>query len=162
MRGVRFSGKVMWKLFFPGVLMIVISFGSFLIPVNLPMPRVATTMIALLAFMYLYRGVLSQVPATGTSWLEEFYFVGIGFMMLNVFGHIASFRLQKYEYKIFGTLFYRHCDRFCILIGSSTFFLGISCRLHIRDCENAYAAVPMVARRELTHPQLPPGEKRPA
>lgn len=144
MRGTRAASKVMLKYWCPGVLMTTVSFASFLIPISMSMPRVATTMIALLAFVQLYREIASVVPSSGTSWLEEFYIIGTGFLMLNTIGHVVSFRLHKYEFKVLGTHFYRHCDRFCFAISPIAFVLIMACRLYTRDCMNVWAALPIL------------------
>lgn len=78
----------------PGIIMMIVGFAAFKLPVALTMPRVAVTMIALLTFVSKGIHVLKLVPPRGISWVEEFYLLGMFVMLLNMVGHIAAFQSQ--------------------------------------------------------------------
>merc|ERR1712072_969617 len=76
----------------PGIYLVVLGYASFYIPPRMAMPRVATTMIALLSFLNKMTAVLSQLPPTGTSIVQLFYETGGFCLFLNMLGHILVFR----------------------------------------------------------------------
>eukprot|EP00928_Gymnodinium_smaydae_P069900 TRINITY_DN5372_c0_g4_i1.p1 TRINITY_DN5372_c0_g4~~TRINITY_DN5372_c0_g4_i1.p1 ORF type:complete len:575 (+),score=40.75 TRINITY_DN5372_c0_g4_i1:94-1725(+) len=92
MRGTRVFSKDLLMHLGPGVLLSVIGFGSFLIPHNMAMPRVATTMIALLTFVNKGSVVVRVMPSVGLNIVEEFYIWGMVVMMVNMIGHILSWK----------------------------------------------------------------------
>merc|ERR1712079_901045 len=70
--------------------MSVIGFGSFLLPTSMAMPRIATTMIALLCLVSKSVQVLKTLPPHHISWMEEFYLMGAFAMWLNMMGHFVA------------------------------------------------------------------------
>eukprot|EP00928_Gymnodinium_smaydae_P069901 TRINITY_DN5372_c0_g5_i1.p1 TRINITY_DN5372_c0_g5~~TRINITY_DN5372_c0_g5_i1.p1 ORF type:complete len:553 (+),score=51.18 TRINITY_DN5372_c0_g5_i1:84-1742(+) len=92
MRGKRVFTKNLVMLFVPGLLLSFIGFGSFLIPYTMAMPRVATTMIALLTFVNKGSVAIAVMPSVGFNVIEEFYIFGMIIMMVNMIGHILSWK----------------------------------------------------------------------
>eukprot|EP00931_Biecheleriopsis_adriatica_P018215 TRINITY_DN1282_c2_g1_i1.p1 TRINITY_DN1282_c2_g1~~TRINITY_DN1282_c2_g1_i1.p1 ORF type:complete len:307 (+),score=31.58 TRINITY_DN1282_c2_g1_i1:354-1274(+) len=129
MVGRRYFTKTVTLQIIPGVVMCIIGFSSFLIPDKMAMPRVASTMIALLTFVGKGTSVVSSMPTTGMSIVEEFYIWGVGTMFVNMMGHIISWQYPKMspliaELQLGFTVF--------------LFVLVLSVSMHARHC--AYVA----------------------
>jgi len=119
-----------WKMPFckwvlPGVVMIVIGFSSFVIPSDYRMPRVATTMIAMLTFVNGSTAAFNALPATGTSWILEFYLLGTFALCVNMIGHVASFRYERLAPII---------EDIALAIGFFGLTFCLALRLHFRVC----------------------------
>merc|ERR1711972_715464 len=80
----------------PGIAFLIIGFASFFLPTGAHMPRIATCMIAALSLMGKGIAVLDKLPAVGRSWMEDFYMCSYWAMLVNLLGHIASFRVPRY------------------------------------------------------------------
>lgn len=78
----------------PGIVMMVIGLVSFLIPVELAMPRVTTTMIALLTFVGQGAMVTADLARHGWSVVESFYLGGVMLILFYMIGHILSFHFD--------------------------------------------------------------------
>lgn len=124
--GDRLLGKLLASELLPGALLFVIGFLSFRIPKEMAMPRVATSMIALMTFVGKGTAVISRAPPVRQSWLEFFYVVGTFAMFQNMIGHIAMFRYPI----LAGPL-----NHFNISVVPSFFILLFAICLHSYDCE---------------------------
>ncbi|CAJ1375444.1 unnamed protein product [Effrenium voratum] len=131
MSGTRQSEALLKIYLWPSIIYGLMGFQAFALGVKLAMPRVATTMLALLSLTNLRNQVMNTLPSSGaTSWLEEYFLLSISFMLLNLMGHAASFHLdatgrhhtQKMvnKFNLWGVL--------------SLFVLIVIARLHVREC----------------------------
>lgn len=125
MQGARQVSKALLVDIVPGAVMTIISFASFLLPNNMAMPRVATTMIALLTFVNKGSSVMSKMPSKGMSIIEEFYIFGVVVMLINLLGHIVSF-----AHPAKATL----VSDLQLGLTSLSFALFLTARLHSRTC----------------------------
>eukprot|EP00929_Paragymnodinium_shiwhaense_P116687 TRINITY_DN864_c0_g1_i1.p1 TRINITY_DN864_c0_g1~~TRINITY_DN864_c0_g1_i1.p1 ORF type:complete len:555 (+),score=108.85 TRINITY_DN864_c0_g1_i1:94-1758(+) len=94
MTGVRQYWKLLELFIVPSAAVSIMSFLSFKMRVNLFMPRVATTMIAMLTQINLKSNLSQRLPVTGkTSWMEFYFLMAIAFMLTNLVGHVFSFNM---------------------------------------------------------------------
>ncbi|CAE8598866.1 unnamed protein product, partial [Polarella glacialis] len=81
---------------FPSVIYSGMGFLSFYMPVEMSMPRVATTMLALLSLSSLRVQLVNSIPSSGPmSFMEEYLLLSIFMMYLNLLGHVVSFYYMK-------------------------------------------------------------------
>eukprot|EP00928_Gymnodinium_smaydae_P096587 TRINITY_DN8566_c0_g1_i1.p1 TRINITY_DN8566_c0_g1~~TRINITY_DN8566_c0_g1_i1.p1 ORF type:complete len:557 (+),score=27.94 TRINITY_DN8566_c0_g1_i1:84-1754(+) len=125
MRATRAFTKSLLMHFVPGLLLSIIGFGSFLVPYNMAMPRVATTMISLLTFVNKGNSVVGAMPSGGLNVVEEFYIWGMVVMMVNMIGHILSWKMP-----IIAPLVNELQLGFVFL----TFVLYFFCSIYARGC----------------------------
>lgn len=90
MRGLRSWDHPFMIDFLPGAMLTIIGFGSFWVPVSQAMPRIATTLIALLCLLSKSIQVDAILPDHDISWIEEFYLLGSCVMFINMIGHFVS------------------------------------------------------------------------
>eukprot|EP00927_Polykrikos_kofoidii_P022847 TRINITY_DN21205_c0_g1_i3.p1 TRINITY_DN21205_c0_g1~~TRINITY_DN21205_c0_g1_i3.p1 ORF type:complete len:516 (+),score=54.28 TRINITY_DN21205_c0_g1_i3:168-1550(+) len=96
MEGIREGGFVMTEEFLPAFLFCMMSVVTFVIAPKLAMPRMSTTMVALLNLNLTRRSIMNTMPKTGeSSWLIDSMTVGILSMMTNVFAHVLSARWES-------------------------------------------------------------------
>eukprot|EP00929_Paragymnodinium_shiwhaense_P082755 TRINITY_DN4376_c0_g1_i2.p1 TRINITY_DN4376_c0_g1~~TRINITY_DN4376_c0_g1_i2.p1 ORF type:complete len:505 (-),score=107.14 TRINITY_DN4376_c0_g1_i2:132-1646(-) len=96
MSGTREYTKLMETWILPSTCVTLMSFLSFKINVKSAMPRIATTMIAMLTLINLKMSVANRMPVTGnTSWLEFLLGTGTVFMLMNLCGHVIAFWLNE-------------------------------------------------------------------
>lgn len=101
MKGVRDYRKLMYNFLLPSVLVSMMSFASFQMDITMAMPRVATTMIAMLAQINMRNALVKQLPSSGDStWLETYFFFAMTFMFINLFGHVLAMKAHKKGYPI--------------------------------------------------------------
>ncbi|CAE7306486.1 unnamed protein product [Symbiodinium sp. CCMP2592] len=126
MTGTRQWPALLKTYMWPSVVYGVMGFMSFSLGVKLSMPRVATTMLALLSLTNLRNQVIALLPLSQkTSWLEEYFLIAISFMFLNLLGHAASFHRHHTQ---------RMVNKFNLWGVFSVFVLVVVARLHIREC----------------------------
>jgi len=131
-RGVRQWWTVFMGYMLPSLIYSAMGFVSFALSVKLTMPRIATTMLALISLTNLRNTVMNMLPAAGnTSWLEEYLLISLLFMLLNLVGHAFSFFLDSHG---------KHSLQMAVNKVNS---LGMVCvcffvtsfRLHTRQCD---------------------------
>eukprot|EP00812_Abedinium_dasypus_P004914 NODE_1613_length_1101_cov_307.620459.p2 GENE.NODE_1613_length_1101_cov_307.620459~~NODE_1613_length_1101_cov_307.620459.p2 ORF type:complete len:202 (+),score=52.47 NODE_1613_length_1101_cov_307.620459:3-608(+) len=71
--------------------MVAVAFLSTALPVASQMPRIATCMIALLTFVNKSTVVLSVLPLTGHSIVEDFYVAGMVVLLMLMVNHALAF-----------------------------------------------------------------------
>merc|ERR1712224_888367 len=113
MRGDRVYTKILTTFLLPCICVSMMSFLSFSMDVKKTMPRIATTMIAMLTQINLRLSIASMLPTTGTlSWLEFTLLSGVFFMMLNLIGHIICFGMDDSGHKkiltVLDKIFFGH------------------------------------------------------
>merc|ERR1712224_367882 len=76
----------------PSLIFILLSFGSFRLGIKMSMPRVATSMIALLNLTSLKNALTAKLPQGGEpAWLDEYMMLGQFFMFFNMLCHMLAF-----------------------------------------------------------------------
>jgi hypothetical protein len=74
MYGHRLKTRVILNFIMPSLLVSMMSFASFQLPVGMAMPRVATTMIAMLTLINLRNALSKMLPGSGgLSWIEYYF-----------------------------------------------------------------------------------------
>jgi len=132
MVGIRNSGPLLKNYMWPSIIYGLMGFLAFALGVKLSMPRVATTMLALLSLTNLRNQVIALLPnSEDASWLEEYFLIAISFMFLNLIGHAASFHLdsigRQHTQKI--------VNKFNLWGMLAVFVAVVIARLHLRHCE---------------------------
>lgn len=131
MTGTRQWNTLLQTYIWPSAVYGMMGFQAFALGVKLAMPRVATTMLALLSLTSLRNQVIALLPGSGsTSWMEEYFLIAISFMFLNLVGHAASFHLDAIG---------RHhtqkmVNKFNLWAMLCFFILVVTARLHVRNC----------------------------
>jgi len=131
MTGTRAWSALLKTYIWPSIVYGLMGFEAFALGVKHAMPRVATTMLALLSLTSLRNQVIALVPASGaTSWMEEYFLIAISFMFFNLIGHAASFHLDAIG---------RHhtqlmVNKFNLWAMMAVFVLVVLLRLHMRAC----------------------------
>ncbi|CAK9019004.1 unnamed protein product [Durusdinium trenchii] len=131
MTGTRHWAALLKTYIWPSIIYGLMGFLAFTLGVKLAMPRVATTMLALLSLTNLRNQVIGLLPTTDSaSWMEEYFLIAISFMLLNLLGHAASFHLDASG---------RHhtqkmMNKFNLWGVFSVFVLVVLVRLHTRNC----------------------------
>jgi len=132
MDGIREWGAIFNSYMWPSLIFTMMGFLSFTLDVKMSMPRVATTMLALVSLTSLRNSVVATLPASGSiSWLEEYFLVSKTFMFLNLAGHAISFYLDATGRKGLQRLANK-CNFFGMLW---VLWLIVFARLHVRQCE---------------------------
>jgi len=131
MKGIRQSQPLITAYLWPSIVYSLMGFLAFGLDVRFAMPRIATTMLALVSLTNLRNQVLTLVPSSGdTSWMEEYFLIAVTFMFLNLVGHTTSFYLESV-----GHLQMQKMVNKVNLWGMlSIFILVVLARLHVRDC----------------------------
>lgn len=93
--GTRYGTKKLINWIIPGAIMLVVGFSSVCMPISLKMPRVATTMIAMLTFVNKANSAFSSLPSIGTSLIVEFYMLGSFSLCVNMLAHVIVFRYES-------------------------------------------------------------------
>ncbi|CAE8625473.1 unnamed protein product [Polarella glacialis] len=117
----------------PSIIYSAMGFASFYMPVEMSMPRVATTMLALLSLSSLRVQLTNSIPSSGAmSFMEEYFLLSIFAMYFNLVGHIVSFYFQKLKRPDLA----HFVDNFSRTVCLSIFLIVLACRLYVRDCPN--------------------------
>lgn len=124
--GMRAWKTPLSKWVIPGFVMLVIGFSSVFIPVAQKMPRVATTMIAMLTFINRSTAAFNAMSTTGTSWILEFYVLGTISLCVNMLGHVVSFRDDRLA-PVVGDL--------SLAVGFFGILFCLAVSFHLRACE---------------------------
>jgi len=96
MTGSRSNGRIIITFLLPAILVTMMSFASFMLHVSNAMPRIATTMIAMLTLINLRNALARSLPGSGNlSWMEQYFMFSTIFMFLNLCCHIAAMSLHK-------------------------------------------------------------------
>lgn len=136
-REIRFKLQM---FIFPSVMFIMLSFLSFHFRVDLAMPRVATTMIALLNINLLRNEAQRQMPMVEEfSWMEEFLFAGVAALFLNMVSHAVAFHFASRP----GVN--ELIDDTSGVVCPPLFFLYVFSRLSARECKVSAEAGALVA-----------------
>lgn len=138
MTGIRDPELIIMSDLVPGIVMVIVGFSAVWMPSGGPfaMPRIATTMIAMLSFIAKGSAVMSRAPATGgLSWLAHFFVAGVFVMLIVMLGHIQAFK-SGHEH-LFLRIFNRYFNFFGYI-----FFLFVD--LTSRNCAHVPSAVPIV------------------
>ncbi|CAE8673773.1 unnamed protein product [Polarella glacialis] len=124
----------LFKLYMvPSIIYSAMGFASFYMPVEMSMPRVATTMLALLSLSSLRVQLTNSIPSSGAmSFMEEYFLLSIFAMYFNLVGHIVSFYFQKLKRPDLA----HFVDNFSRTVCLSIFLIVLACRLYVRDCPN--------------------------
>lgn len=110
----------------PGALMLITGFAAFLMPDSFAMPRVGTTMIALMTFVTKGSSVFAEMPTIDVSFLEFFYLAGTGTMLLNMIGHVLVLAYPRLS---------EITDFFALQVTLWAFFVVLAAFLHSKGCE---------------------------
>ncbi|CAJ1354715.1 unnamed protein product [Effrenium voratum] len=148
MEGVRQWAPLFNSYMWPSLMFSAMGFMAFTLDVKMSMPRVATTMLALVSVTNLRNRLLNLLPSAGDiSWMEEYFLVGMTFMLLNLAGHAVSFYLDSIGQKDLQRL----VNKVNLWGMLSIMWLIIICRLHVRQCElvDATATAILVALSSL-------------
>jgi hypothetical protein len=118
----------------PSMIFICLSFCTFKLGVKLSMPRVATSMIALLNLTSLKNAITAKLPQSGEpAWLDEYMMLGQIFMFLNMLGHGWGFHLDTQGKAAWQKFF----DDVSLYVSGSLFIMVVLIRLHVRECHEA-------------------------
>ncbi|CAK9021282.1 Uncharacterized protein SCF082_LOCUS15274, partial [Durusdinium trenchii] len=132
MDGIRQSEAIFNSYMWPSLIFTMMGFLAFALDVKMSMPRVATTMLALVSLTNLRNSVVATLPTSGSiSWMEEYFLVSKTFMFLNLAGHAISFYLDAIGKKDLQKLMNKFNLWGMLLI----MWLIVICRLHVRQCE---------------------------
>lgn len=132
MDGIREWSAIFNSYMWPSLIFTMMGFLAFTLDVKMAMPRVATTMLALVSLTNLRNSVVATLPTSGSiSWLEEYFLVSKTFMFLNLAGHAISFYLDATGRKDLQRLANK-CNFFGMLW---VMWLIVFARLHARHCE---------------------------
>jgi len=133
MTGIRQWDHIAKGYLWPSFTFSAMGFISFLFSVKLAMPRVATTMLALISLTNFRNALMAHLPSSGnTSWIEEYFLIAMTFMLLNLCGHALSFYLDG-----IGKSDWQHMvNKFNFFGMLSISLLSMTARLHVRGCEN--------------------------
>ena len=132
MNGVRQTASVFNSYMWPSLIFTLMGFLAFALDVKMAMPRVGTTMLALVSLTNLRNSVVATLPTSGSiSWLEEYFLVSKTFMFLNLAGHALSFYLDAIGKKNLQKLI----NRFNIWGMLLIMYLIVAGRLLVRDCD---------------------------
>jgi len=131
MTGVREWFSIFKGYFWPSFTFSAMGFISFTLSVKMSMPRVATTMLALISLTNLRNALVELLPASGeTSWMEEYFLLAMTFMLLNLCGHAISFYLDA----LGKTTLQQMANRINLFGMVSIANLVVLARLHERNC----------------------------
>eukprot|EP00930_Biecheleria_cincta_P013235 TRINITY_DN11909_c1_g2_i1.p1 TRINITY_DN11909_c1_g2~~TRINITY_DN11909_c1_g2_i1.p1 ORF type:complete len:644 (+),score=60.38 TRINITY_DN11909_c1_g2_i1:60-1991(+) len=125
MIGTRDAGRMLLQEIAPGIVMSFVVLSSFCIPVGMSMPRIAITMISLMTFVAKATSALSSLPSTGSSFIAEFYSIGLLFMFVSLLGHTFSFVHTSWHALVDSVFLYAGCI---------TFFLALAIRTRKKTC----------------------------
>ncbi|CAJ1454878.1 unnamed protein product [Effrenium voratum] len=132
MVGIRQPGPLFATYLLPSVLYSLMGFLAFALNVKMTMPRVATTMLALVSLTNLRNHVLTLVPSSGPrSWMEEYFLLAMIFMFLNLVGHCVSFYLDS----VGRTKMQQMANKVNLWGMLSLFLLIAMILLHSRECQ---------------------------
>ncbi len=95
MVGLRTWGEYIETFVAPSTIFFVISFMSSCLDVGMSMPRIAATMIMLLTINNMRNTLIARVPMGETSWLEEYFLLGLLCMFFNVLAHVFAFKFRS-------------------------------------------------------------------
>eukprot|EP00930_Biecheleria_cincta_P013236 TRINITY_DN11909_c1_g2_i2.p1 TRINITY_DN11909_c1_g2~~TRINITY_DN11909_c1_g2_i2.p1 ORF type:complete len:507 (+),score=57.14 TRINITY_DN11909_c1_g2_i2:94-1614(+) len=126
MTGTRNSGQMLLQEVAPGIIMSLVVLSSFCIPVGMPMPRIAITMISLMTFVTKATTALSSLPNTGSSFIAEFYNMGLFFMFVSLLGHTFSF---------VHTSWHALADSVFLYAGSVALSLALAISTRRKECQ---------------------------
>jgi len=131
MTGVREWWSIFKGYFWPSFTFSAMGFISFTLSVKMSMPRVATTMLALISLTNLRNALVELLPQSGeTSWMEEYFLLAMTFMLLNLCGHAISFYLDS----IGKTTLQQMTNKINLFGMVSIANLVVLARLHDRNC----------------------------
>ncbi|CAE7519587.1 unnamed protein product [Symbiodinium natans] len=137
MTGVREWMSILKGYLWPSFTFSAMGFISFTLSVKMAMPRVGTTMLALISLTNLRNALMEMLPVSGeTSWLEEYFLIAMTFMLLNLCGHAISFYLDG----IGKTDLQQMINKINLFGMVSVSLVTISSRLHVRDCPHVSRA----------------------
>jgi len=129
--GIRQWDSIFKGHIWPSFIFSAMGFLSFALSVKMSMPRVATTMLALVSLTSLRNSVMDKLPVSGnTSWLEEYFLVSMTFMLLNLCGHAFSFYLDG-KGKMVAQKMVNKINFYGMI--TIAFFVSMA-RLHERNC----------------------------
>jgi hypothetical protein len=131
MKGLR-NYQVPLKIFFlPAFIYISMSFSSFKLGIKMSMPRIATSVIALLNLSGLYTRLVSIMPQGGeTSWMQESMLIGMCFMFVNFLFHVLAFWYDSEKKPWYADL----VDDIALYVKLPLFVMTSMCLLHANSC----------------------------
>ncbi|CAL1158554.1 unnamed protein product [Cladocopium goreaui] len=129
--GIREWAAIFNSYMWPSAIFTMMGFLAFTMDIKMSMPRVATTMLALVSLTNLRNSVVATLPTSGNmSWLEEYFLVSKTFMFLNLAGHAISFYLDATGRKELQRL----ANRINLWGMIQVMWLIVFARLHARNC----------------------------
>lgn len=129
--GIREWAAIFNSYMWPSAIFTMMGFLAFTMDIKMSMPRVATTMLALVSLTNLRNSVVATLPTSwNMSWLEEYFLVSKTFMFLNLAGHAISFYLDATGRKELQRL----ANRINLWGMIQVMWLIVFARLHARNC----------------------------